>query len=136
MRCLFEVIATGVDIAKFPRRNGAGTDEVPFVWISGLDTDYMDSLTKIKIFRPKNLDALKSLAQKGARLTVKFRRLKNDDKFEHCTVISVNEEDVQRYVEVGAQTAPVAQTFVQPNVQPAQAGNGVQSQQPAMALAA
>lgn len=135
MRCLFEVIATGVDIAKFPRRNGAGTDDVPFVWISGLDTDYMDSLTKIKVFRPKNLEGLKALAKKGSRLTVKFRRLKNDDKFEHCTVITVNEEDVQPYVEAGAQ--PV-QTFAQPNVQaaqPSQAGNGVQASAP-MALAA
>jgi hypothetical protein len=124
MRCLFEVIATGVDIAKFPRRNGAGTDEVPFVWISGLDTDYMDSLTKIKIFRPKNLEALKALAQKGNRLTVKFRRIKSDDKFEHCTVITVNEEDIQPHVQPNVQAA-----------QPFQAGNGVQASAP-MALAA
>ncbi len=134
MRCLLEVIATGVDVAKFPRRNGAGTDEVPFVWISGVDADFMDQLIKIKIFRPKNLEALKALAQKGIRLTVKFRRLKNDDKFEHCTVITVNEEDIQPYSKAGEQSAPAVQAFVQPNVQPVQAGNGVEA--PAMALAA
>jgi hypothetical protein len=103
MRCLFEVIATGADIAKFPRRNGGGTDEVPFVWISGLDADYMDQLVKVKIFRPKNLQALKALAQKGNRLTIKFRRLKCDDKFEHCTVITANEDDVQLHVQAGVQ---------------------------------
>lgn len=105
MRCLFEVVATGADIAKFPRRNGAGTDEVPFVWISGLDADYMDQLVKIKIFRPKNMEALKKLAEKGAKLQIKFRTLKRDDKFEHCTVITVNEEDLQPFVQSSATPA-------------------------------
>ncbi len=116
MRCLLEVIATGIEIAKFPRRNGGGTDEVPFVWISGVDADFMDQLIKIKVFRPKNLEGLKALGQKGSRLAIKFRTLKRDDKFEHCTVMTVNEDDVQPFVQAGAQAA--------------------QAEQPAMALAA
>ncbi len=108
MRCLFEVIAAGSGTAKFPRRNGSGTEDVPFFWISGLDADFMDQLVKVKVFRPKNVEALKKLALKGSRLQIKFRTLKRDDRFEHCTVITVNEDDVQAYV------SPTAQQSAQP----------------------
>lgn len=110
MRCLFEVVAIGADVAKFPRRNGGGTEEVPFFWISGLDVDYMDQLVKLKVFRPKNQDGLKKLAQKGSKLQVRFRTLKRDDKFEHCTVITVAEEDLSAHAPNGTQhvTQPLA----------------------------
>lgn len=102
MRCLFEVIGAGNDVAKFPRRNGGGIEEVPFMWISGLDVDFMDQLVKLKVFRPKNQEALKRLAQKGSKLQVRFRTLKRDEKFERCTVITVNEEDLSLHAPNGA----------------------------------
>lgn len=122
MRCLFEVLATGVDVARFPRRNGGGVDEVPFIWISGLDVDFMDKLAKLKIFRGKSrsesewlrvTETMKQIAKKGAWLEVKFKTLKEDDRFEHCTVITVQAEDVK----LAGKSDGV------------QAGNGVQSAQ-------
>ena len=95
MRLLLEVLAGKFDTAKFPSRQG-GIEEVPFFAISGVDADYMDSLLKVKVYRPKNLDKLNNF-KKGDRLKVKFRTLKRDDKFEKCTIINVSEDDIEPF---------------------------------------
>ncbi len=93
MRLLLEVLAVKADEANFPNRQG-GIEKVPFVAISGVDSDYMDSLLKVKVYRPKDVTKLNSF-KKGDRISVKFRTLKRDDKFERCTIINASEDDIQ-----------------------------------------
>ena len=106
MRLLLEVLAVKADEANFPSRNG-GTERVPYIAISGVDSDYMDSLLKVKVYRPKDVTRLNSF-KKGDRISVKFRTLKRDDKFERCTIINASEDDIQLHAgEV--KTEPMAQ---------------------------
>jgi hypothetical protein len=95
MRLLLEVLAVKADEANFPTRQG-GTEKVPFVAISGVDSDYMDSLLKVKVFRPKNITRLNGF-KKGDRIKVKFRTLKRDDKFEKCTIVNCQEDDIELF---------------------------------------
>ena len=95
MRALFEVIAGQLDTAKFPSRQG-GTEDVPYYWFSGVDTDYYDQLIKVKVFRPKDLNRLNRI-KKGDRLSLKFKNMKRDDRFEKCVIINVLEDDLKLY---------------------------------------
>ena len=102
MRLLLEVLACRLDLAKFPNRKTGQIEEVPNLSISGVDTDFMDSLLKVKVFRPKNLNRT---FKKGEMISVKFRQAKYSD-FDKATVINANEEDVQVYQGEVKQEAP------------------------------
>ena len=93
MRLLLEVLGCSLETAKFPNRRSGQVEEVPFLQISGVDNDYFDSLLKVKVFRPKDLNRT---FKKGEMISVKFRQAKYSD-FEKSTVINANEEDVQVY---------------------------------------
>ena len=93
MRLLLEVLGCSLETAKFPNRRSGQVEEVPFLQISGVDSDFFDSLLKVKVFRPKDLNRT---FRKGELLSVKFRVSKYSD-FEKCTVINSNEDDVQIY---------------------------------------
>jgi hypothetical protein len=93
MRLLLEVLGCSLETAKFPNRRSGQVEEVPFLQISGVDSDYFDSLLKVKVFRPKNLNRT---FKKGEMISVKFRQAKYSD-FEKSTVINANEDDVQIY---------------------------------------
>ena len=93
MRLLLEVLGCSLETAKFPNRRSGQVEEVPFLQISGVDSDFFDSLLKVKVFRPKDLNRT---FKKGELLSVKFRVAKYSD-FEKCTVINSNEDDVQIY---------------------------------------
>ena len=104
MRLLLEVLASRLDTAKFPNRRTGQVEEVPFLSISGVDQDFMDSLIKVKVFKPKDLN--KNYA-KGELLSVKFRQSKYSD-FDKSVVINDNEEDVQIF-KSEARKEPMAQ---------------------------
>lgn len=108
MRCLFEVVGAGNSVARFPKRGAPNgiMEEVPFFWASGVDVDYQDQMIKVKVFRPKNVTTLMGLAEKGNRLTIRFRKMKFDDRFDKCTVITVNDEDIQPYRPAPATVSP------------------------------
>jgi len=91
MRLLLEVLACRLDTAKFPNRRTGQVEEVPFLAISGVDSDFMDSLLKVKVFKPKNLN---KTFKKGDLLSVRFRQAKFSD-FEKSVVINANEDDIQ-----------------------------------------
>lgn len=93
MRLLLEVLGCSLETAKFPNRRSGQVEEVPFLQISGVDGDYFDSLLKVKVFRPKDLNRT---FKKGEMISVKFRQAKYSD-FEKSTVINANEDDVQLY---------------------------------------
>ena len=93
MRLLLEVLGCSLETAKFPNRRSGQVEEVPFLQISGVDSDYFDSLLKVKVFRPKDLNRT---FKKGEMISVKFRQAKYSD-FEKSTVINANEDDVQTY---------------------------------------
>ena len=93
MRLLLETLACSLETAKFPNRRSGQVEEVPFLQISGVDSDYFDSLLKVKVFRPKDLNRT---FKKGEMVSVKFRQAKYSD-FEKSTVINANEDDVQAY---------------------------------------
>ena len=93
MRLLLEVLASRLDTAKFPNRRTGQVEEVPYLSISGVDQDYMDSLINVKVFKPKDLN---KNYEKGELLSVKFRQSKYSD-FDKSVVINANEEDVQVY---------------------------------------
>ena len=93
MRLLLEVLGCSLETAKFPNRRSGQVEEVPFLQISGVDSDYFDSLLKVKVFRPKDLNRT---FKKGEMISVKFRQAKYSD-FEKSTVINANEDDVQVY---------------------------------------
>jgi len=103
MRLLLEVLGCSLETAKFPKRSGQ-IEEVPFLQISGVDSDYFDSLLKVKVFRPKDLNRT---FKKGEMISVKFRQAKYSD-FEKSTVINANEDDVQVY-KGASKTEPMAQ---------------------------
>ena len=104
MRLLLEVLGCSLETAKFPNRRSGQVEEVPFLQISGVDSDFFDSLLKVKVFRPKDLNRT---FKKGDLLSVKFRQAKYSD-FEKCTVINATEDDVQAY-KGEARTEPIAQ---------------------------
>ena len=106
MRLLLEVLAVKADEANFPTRQG-GMEKVPFVAISGVDSDYMDSLLKVKVFRPKNVTRLNGF-KKGDRIKVKFRTLKRDDKFERCTIVNCQEDDIELFSDNAGQQQTLA----------------------------
>lgn len=93
MRLLLETLACSLETAKFPNRRTGGIDEVPFLQVSGVDQDYMDSLLKVKIFKPRDLNRR---FQKGDLLQIKFRQMKYSD-FDKAIVINANEDDVQLF---------------------------------------
>ena len=93
MRLLLEVLGCSLETAKFPNRRSGQVEEVPFLQISGVDSDYFDSLLKVKVFRPKDLNRT---FKKGEMISVKFRQSKYSD-FEKSTVINAQEEDVEVY---------------------------------------
>ena len=91
MRLLLEVLGCSLETAKFPNRRSGQVEEVPFLQISGVDSDYFDSLLKVKVFRPKDLNRT---FKKGEMVSVKFRQSKFSD-FDKAVVINANEEDIQ-----------------------------------------
>ena len=93
MRSLIEVLGCSLETAKFPNRRSGQVEEVPFLQISGVDTDYFDSLLKVKVFRPKDLNRT---FKKGELISVKFRQSKFSE-FDKAVVINANEEDVEVY---------------------------------------
>ena len=104
MRLLLEVLGCSLETAKFPNRRSGQIEEVPFLQISGVDSDYFDSLLKVKVFRPKDLNRT---FKKGEMISVKFRQAKYSD-FEKCIVINSNEDDVQTY-KGETRTEPIAE---------------------------
>ena len=90
MRLLLETLACRLDISKFPNRKTGQVEEVPTLVISGVDVDFMDSLLKVKVYKPKDLNRT---FKKGELLSVRFRQSKFND-FEKSTVINANEDDV------------------------------------------
>ena len=103
MRLLLEVLACRLDTAKFPNRRTGQIEEVPFLSISGVDSDFMDSLLKVKVFKPKDLN--KSF-KKGDMLSVRFRQAKFND-FEKSVVINANEDDISVHNNGVKQAEPV-----------------------------
>ena len=91
MRLLLETLACSLETAKFPNRRSGQIEEVPFLQISGVDQDYYDSLLKVKVFRPKDLN---KRYNKGDMLQIKFRQSKFSD-FDKATVLNVSEDDIQ-----------------------------------------
>jgi hypothetical protein len=104
MRLLLEVLGCSLETAKFPNRRSGQVEEVPFLQISGVDNDYYDSLLKVKVFRPKDLNRT---FKKGEMISVKFRQSKYSD-FEKSTVINAQEDDVQVY-KGAVKTEPMAE---------------------------
>lgn len=104
MRLLLEVLGCSLETAKFPNRRSGQVEEVPFLQISGVDSDYFDSLLKVKVFRPKDLNRT---FKKGEMISVKFRQSKYSD-FEKSTVINAQEEDVEVY-KGEVKTEPIAE---------------------------
>lgn len=106
MRLLLEVLASSMEVAKFPNRRTGQVEETPFLQVVGVDQDYFDSLLKVKVFRPKDLN---KRFQKGDLLQVKFRQAKFSD-FEKSVVINANEDDISLHNNGGAKQAePIAQ---------------------------
>ena len=105
MRLLMEVLGCSLETAKFPNRRSGQIEEVPFLQISGVDSDFFDSLLKVKVFRPKDLNRT---FKKGEMVSVKFRQAKYSD-FEKCTVINVSSEDDVQIYKGEARPEPMAQ---------------------------
>ena len=103
MRLLLEVLASSMEVAKFPNRRTGQVEETPFLQVVGVDQDYFDSLLKVKIFRPKDLNKRFS---KGQLLQVKYRQAKYSD-FEKSVVINANESDVVLHQNGAGQAEPV-----------------------------
>ena len=91
MRLLIECLSCRLDVSKFPNRKTGQMEEVPTLVISGVDTDYMDSLLKVKVYKPKDLNRTFS---KGQLLSVRFRVAKFND-FEKAVVINAAEDDIE-----------------------------------------
>ena len=107
MRLLLEVLASSVEVAKFPNRRTGAIDETPFLQVVGVDQDFYDSVIRVKVFKPKDLNRR---FKKGDLVQVKFRQSKFSD-FEKSVVINANEADVVLHQngEVNqAQAEPVA----------------------------
>lgn len=121
MYCNFEVLDVREEIVNWPAKNGRPASEVHFVQLSGLDTDYMDVIVKIKVRDAKNPDELKRLVDRGDRFQVTFKMTK-DDKWNKCIEINLTEEQLRKCVAAGVSRAQVQQP--------------VQAHQPVMAKAA
>ena len=103
MRLLLEVLASSMEVAKFPNRRTGLVEETPFLQVVGVDQDFYDSLLKVKVFRPKDLN---KRFQKGDLLQVKFRQAKFSD-FEKSVVINANEDDISVHNEGVKQAEPM-----------------------------
>jgi hypothetical protein len=72
MRVRLEVLSTKVDTAKFQRQ---GKQEVvSFFEITGLDTDSMDTIFSVRVYR--DFAAIQTRVHKGSTITVMFRKIK------------------------------------------------------------
>lgn len=105
MRLLLEVLASSLDTAKFPNRRTGQVEETPVLVTCGVDQDFFDSLIKVKVYKPKDLNRQ---FKKGDLIQVRFRQAKYSD-FEKSTVINANEDDVQLHNAGAKQAEPIAQ---------------------------
>jgi len=106
-RILLEVLAVQNQEASFPNRKTGLSEKVPFVAIAGIDSDWMDSLIKVKLFKvsPDGVVRLNGY-KKGSLLNVRFRSMA-ENKFERAVVINAQEIDVQLHDNGVKQAEPV-----------------------------
>jgi hypothetical protein len=107
-RVLLELLSVQNLEASFPNKRTGQNEKVNYVSLSGVDSDTMDLLLKVKIFKASANGIVRLNGfKKGDLLNIKFRTM-SENKFERCIVINAQENDVQLHQNGGVNQAEPA----------------------------